>query len=136
MKIKSKNEQFWGGLMNVPVDGEITIGKDGLVEVSDEAAELLLTSESDWHDPSVKAEVAKVEKSEEVNELETELAKLDLAGLIKFAKEDLEIPEAEFAKYAKVKKLMISFIVKKQAQLVADSIEQAAADAEKASTEE
>jgi hypothetical protein len=90
-----------GKFLVVPVDGEVELGKDGSVLVSDEAAKHLLTIPG-WIDTKAKG-LANDEEEEELadeeggeGEVESQwLDGLDLDGLTKLPLEDLnEIAEA------------------------------------------
>jgi hypothetical protein len=44
MKIKTSNESLYGSEVKLPIDGKVSVSKEGIVEVSDVCADLLLNS--------------------------------------------------------------------------------------------
>lgn len=50
MKIKAKNEKIFGSKLIVPFDGLITIGLDGIVEVSENCGKQLIEGTNDWRE--------------------------------------------------------------------------------------
>lgn len=100
-KLVFTDKNHHGHQLNIPVDGEIELGKDGTVLVSDEAAKVLLTIPG-WEDTKAKGLASDEEEEEIVEEdspgeaVESQwLEGLDLDGLAKLSLEDLnEIAEA------------------------------------------
>ena len=56
MQIQSLQKQYYGHEMNLPIDGKVTIGEDGMVEVSDKCAALLLPHVKNWVNPVTEEE--------------------------------------------------------------------------------
>lgn len=85
-QIKSKHPNFQNCTLNAPIDGEITV-VDGIAEVSDELAPLLLANETDW-EALEELEEELEEETEETEEEKTDgLDELTLEEMIDLAKQ-------------------------------------------------
>lgn len=51
INLRTSIKHLFGFTVNVPHDGEIKVSAEGDVEVSEDAAEALLTMPKDWYDP-------------------------------------------------------------------------------------
>lgn len=111
MKIKARNQKVHGTKLNVPCDGLIVIGEDGIVEVSENCGNALLTNPIDWEKIEDGKKTVKEEKSEEELFLEG-LKEATLEELIEMAKE-AGYPEEEYSKFVKKQKLMVAYMTKK-----------------------
>lgn len=109
MKIKARNPKVHGTKLNVPCDGLIVIGTDGITEVSENCGNALLTNPADWE--MVAAGKKEEEKSEEELFLEG-LKEATLEELIEMAQE-AGYPEEEYSKFVKKQKLMVAYMTKK-----------------------
>lgn len=107
MKIKAKNSKVFGIKLNVPVDGLIEIDANGVAEVSEKAANMLVNGTNDW-------EYSKDSEGDgnEVDEVIAGLKKMTLPQMIEMAKE-AGYPESEYQKFAKKEKLMLAYLTKK-----------------------
>lgn len=116
MKIKAKNSKVFGIKLNVPVDGLIEIAANGVAEVSDKAAKMLVDGTNDWE--YVSGEDSGNDNTDEVL---NGIKKMPLAQMIEVAKE-AGYPESEYMKFAKKEKLMAAYLIKKynEAKLVED----------------
>nr|DAN69599.1 MAG TPA: hypothetical protein [Herelleviridae sp.] len=111
MKLKTMNAVLYGQRLSVPVDGTITIGPDGIVNVSDQCAGHLLTL-PDWE----RAEGAKNDEQEEAEVSDDAI----IAGIKKMSLEELiesvseaGYPETEWKRFKKNQKLMAAYAIKK-----------------------
>ena len=106
MKIKAKNPKSVAGTrLIVPVDGLIAIDSEGVVEVSDACAEILVNQTFDWDyaEPKRGAEEKVVEEEEEQEEeepterekFEEELKSMTVAQMKKLCA-DGGLPEGEW----------------------------------------
>lgn len=102
MKIKAKNSKVFGIKLNVPVDGLIEIDANGVAEVSEKAANMLVNGTNDWE----------YSKDNEGDEVLAGLKKMTLPQMIEMAKE-AGYPESEYQKFAKKEKLMLAYLTKK-----------------------
>ena len=107
MKIKAKNSKVFGINLNVPVDGLIEIDANGVAEVSEKAANMLVNGTNDW-------EYSKDSEGDgnEGDEVLAGLKKMTLPQMIEMAKE-AGYPESEYQKFAKKEKLMLAYLTKK-----------------------
>lgn len=97
----------------VPVDGQITIGGDGIVEVSDACAAQLLTIENDWE--SVEGKTKKPDEGTEtdgegVENFEDKVNAMTVAEL-KAMCEEAGLPEEEWKNLKK--KDLVDYVVSK-----------------------
>lgn len=107
MKIKAKNSKVFGIKLNIPVDGLIEIDANGVVEVSEKAANMLVNGTNDWeYSKDVEGD------GNEVDEVLEGLKKMTLPQMIEMAKE-AGYPESEYQKFAKKEKLMLAYLTKK-----------------------
>lgn len=124
MKIKAKNPNVSSMKLIVPVDGLVTVDGEGVVEVSEKCAEVLVKGTNDWNYLEGAAEVEgktendeaedEVDDEEEVSEREKFEAHLDtltFEQLKDLAKEG-QMPEEEYKKLNS-KKLMKAYLLKK-----------------------
>lgn len=107
MKIKAKNSKVFGIKLNVPVDGLIEIDANGVAEVSEKAANMLVNGTNDW-EYSKDSE----DDGNEGDEVLAGLKKMTLPQMIEMAKE-AGYPESEYQKFAKKEKLMLAYLTKK-----------------------
>lgn len=129
MKIKAKNEKIVNMRLCVPVDGIITIGRDGTAEVSPRCAEALVKGTSDWayFTGNVKpVEEKKPEKEAAPAPEKTEREKF-VEGLDGMSFEELKafaaeakFPAEEYEKI-KTKKLMKAYLLTKYDNATADA---------------
>lgn len=108
MKIKAKNSKVFGIKLNVPVDGLIEIDANGVAEVSEKAAKMLVNGTNDWE----YFNDSEGDDGNEVDEVINGLKKMTLAQMINMAKE-AGYPESEYQKFAKKEKLMLAYLIKK-----------------------
>ena len=108
MKIKAKNSKVFGIKLNVPVDGLIEIDANGVAEVSEKAAQMLVNGTNDWEYFNDN----EGGNDNEVDEVINGLKKMTLAQMIDMAKE-AGYPESEYQKFAKKEKLMLAYLIKK-----------------------
>lgn len=108
MKIKAKNSKVFGIKLNVPVDGLIEIDVNGVAEVSEKAAKMLVNGTNDWE----YFNDSEGDDGNEVDEVISGLKKMTLAQMIDMAKE-AGYPESEYQKFAKKEKLMLAYLIKK-----------------------
>lgn len=118
MKIVAE-ESLRGKTYNLPELGTVEIPADGIIELSDEVATLLVTSDIGYSFIGQKSKVEDKEdenKSEETNEVTNQFDSLSLNELIELA-EASNLPEAEWRKFAdntkNPKLLMIKYLTKK-----------------------
>lgn len=115
MKIKAKNPAIFGANLTVPYQGVISIGTDGVVEVSEKAGNFLVSSTNDWEE--VKGEVSsKGKKNDEEKDADetflSNLKKATLEELVAMATE-AGYPEEDWKNFAKKQKLMVAYLTKK-----------------------
>ena len=106
MKIKAKNSRVFGIKLNVPVDGLIEIDANGVAEVSEKAAKMLVNGTNDWEYFNDS------EGGDGVDEVINGLKRMTLSQMIDMAKE-AGYPESEYQKFAKKEKLMLAYLIKK-----------------------
>ena len=126
MKIKTKNRSLLGNRLIVPVDGLVTIDGNGVVEVSEEAAESLLMS-SDWEATEDNQNSKKdsdsnsnpnsnsdddVDPKKEEKEIIAGIKAMELPQLIEMA-EAAEYPKEEWEKHKENAKLLSGYLVGK-----------------------
>ena len=93
-----------GKILILPEIGKVEIPSDGVLELEDHLAKVLVESNIGW-----KYEEGSMEDEE--NE-EIDFSKLNLEELVKLAS-DAGYPQEEFAKYSHNKKLMEKYLKKK-----------------------
>ena len=108
MKIKAKNSKVFGIKLNVPVDGLIEIDANGVAEVSEKAAQMLVNGTNDWE----YFNDSEGDDGNEVDEVINGLKKMTLSQMIDMANE-AGYPESEYQKFAKKEKLMLAYLIKK-----------------------
>lgn len=108
MKIKAKNSKVFGIKLNVPVDGLIEIDANGVAEVSEKAAKMLVNGTNDWE----YSNDSEGGDGNEVDEVINGLKKMTLSQMIDMANE-AGYPESEYQKFAKKEKLMLAYLIKK-----------------------
>lgn len=113
MKIKAKNPSVKSMKLIVPIDGMIDIDANGVAEVTEKAAELLVNKTNDWSyvDSDVKKQVEK-EIVDEDAQVVAGIKKMKIEDMITMAKE-AEYPEAEWNKFSQKPKLMAAYLIKK-----------------------
>lgn len=99
----------------VPIDGMIDIDANGIADISDKAAEMLVNGTKDWGylddaPKNVKAD-SKEEKSED-EQVVAGIKTMKLEDMISMATE-AGYPEAEWKRFAKKDKLMAAYLIKK-----------------------
>lgn len=98
-KLVLQSEAHFNTRHTIPIDGDVEIGPDGSVEVSDEAADILLTVPG-WVDPEAVDDEVDDETVNEIEETKNSgLESVDLDGLDELSAEDL----LEIAKMANIK---------------------------------
>ncbi len=122
MKIKAKKETIASMKLIVPVDGIIVIDAEGVADVSEKCADLLVNNTNDWDYISEKSEkketiseenIVKEEKTDIDNEREM-LEKTVRSAKISELKEmcaEAEFPESEWKNLTKA--LLAAYILKK-----------------------
>lgn len=112
MKIKAKNSSVKSMKLIVPIDGIIDIDANGVTEVTDKAADLLVNKTNDWN--YLDAEDKKLDKEpiDEDAEVVAGIKKMKIEDMIAMAKE-AEYPEAEWNKFSQKPKLMAAYLIKK-----------------------
>lgn len=113
MKIKAKNPAVKSMKLIVPIDGMIDIDANGIAEVTEKAAELLVNKTNDWSyiDSDVKKQAEK-EIVDEDAQVVAGIKKMKIEEMIAMAKE-AEYPEAEWNKFSQKPKLMAAYLIKK-----------------------
>lgn len=113
MKIVALNPSVKSMKLIVPIDGMIDINADGVADVSDKAAELLVNKTNDWTYVD-KAKVTKEEKIEadEDAQVVSGIKNMKIDEMIAMAQE-AEYPEAEWNKFSQKPKLMAAYLIKK-----------------------
>lgn len=113
MKIKAKNPSVKSMKLIVPIDGMIDIDANGVAEVTEKAAELLVNKTNDWSyvDSDVKKQIEK-EIVDEDAQVVAGIKKMKIEEMIAMAKE-AEYPEAEWNKFSQKPKLMAAYLIKK-----------------------
>ena len=61
MQIQSTQAQFYGAKINLPIAGVVAIDANGMVEVSEAVAAILLTSSNDWVDPNATPDAEEID---------------------------------------------------------------------------
>lgn len=121
VKLQTEKRSLFGKKLNIPIDGEVSISKSGMMIVSKEASELLLENyDGTIFNPNEEVEEQEVEEQEvesEKDETEDEDESLDLESLslkelIGVAKE-ADIKEPSYRKFKKDKEGMIKFLQKR-----------------------
>ena len=128
VKLQRKDVHSFGKTIIVP-NAEITIDENGVAEMDEVIADLLLAKTDDWRpledsdskDVKDAGEGAKSDEDEDIDEakekkdeLKSQLGSLTLKEMIELAN-DSELSEEEIKKFSKNKKLMASFLLKKLA---------------------
>lgn len=128
MKVKIKNENEYGKGHILPVIGIVQISDDGIVDVPDDFAEMLVNSSTDWEKVEEVVEQKKVTKPSKVlvdDKKDSEQLPLDekeqnkiRVTLLKLTERDLKVivdeiqtPKTEKNKFVKNKNLMVSYII-------------------------
>lgn len=113
MKIKAKNPSVKSMKLIVPIDGMIDIDANGVAEVTEKAAELLVNKTNDWSyvDSEVKKQLEK-EIVDEDAQVVAGIKKMKIEEMIAMAKE-AEYPESEWNKFSQKPKLMAAYLIKK-----------------------
>ena len=113
MKIVALNPSVKSMKLIVPIDGMIDINADGIADVSDKAAELLVNKTNDWAYVN-KTKVTKEEKVEvdEDAQVVSGIKNMKIDEMIAMAQE-AEYPEAEWSKFSQKPKLMAAYLIKK-----------------------
>lgn len=95
--IKTDNESAWGQKRMFPIDGEVTVGEDGEVEVSEECAELLVKGGVYYYSDEVNDanDDSGEESEEDESEEEEEESEEDEGGEEESEEEEDDIPETK-----------------------------------------
>ena len=112
MKIKAKNSSVKSMKLIVPIDGIIDIDANGVTEVTDKAADLLVNKTNDWNYLDVEDKKLDKEPIDEDAEVVAGIKKMKIEDMIAMAKE-AEYPEAEWNKFSQKPKLMAAYLIKK-----------------------
>lgn len=83
MKIRTTNETLFGSNTIVPIDGQISVDKEGFAEVSSAAGEVLINGNSEW----ASAEEEEVEEEVDNSVLAASIAEASLDQLVQLAKD-------------------------------------------------
>lgn len=110
IKIKAKNPSVKGMKLIVPIDGTIDIDANGVAEVSESAANLLVNKTNDWSYLSEKSETKDI--VDEDAQVVEGIKKMKIDEMITMAKE-AEYPESEWSKFSQKPKLMAAYLIKK-----------------------
>lgn len=115
MKIKAKNPSVKSMALIIPVDGKIEIDANGIVDVSDKAAKMLVNGTRDWdyYDKTLinGNNDSNNEKSED-EVVVSGIKKMKLEEMITMANE-AGYPESEWKRFSKKDKLMAAYLIKK-----------------------
>lgn len=128
MKIKAKNPSVKSMKLAVPIDGIIDIDANGVADISDKAAEMLVNGTRDWGylDPAPKnvKDDSKDEKSED-EQVVAGIKAMKLEDMISMATE-AGYPETEWKRFSKKDKLMAAYLIKKynEAKLNEEAVEE------------
>ena len=138
MKIQAIDEKLRSTKLQVPYDGLISIDANGVAEVSEKAAEILVKGTNDWKYLKGRNNTNKAEKveenastepeptedisslDEESSETEEDETKTIIEGIKKMSLEDMlsmakeaGYPKSEYEKFAKKDKMMAAYLIKK-----------------------
>lgn len=128
MKIKAKNNTVKSMQLMIPYDGIIEIDNEGIAEVSEKAAKVLVECTNDWEYADEKetdvetdnvdetatseADTTETATSEEKDdEIIDGIRNMSLDAMITMATE-AGYPEKDWKKYAKKDKLMAAYLIK------------------------
>lgn len=134
MKIKAKSIAVKSMKLMIPYDGVVEIDNDGIVEVSEKAAKVLVECTNDWEyfdkdevdtadkddvdtadaDDTIATDDADDDKSTNVDEKDEVIEgirNMSLDAMITMATE-AGYPEKDWKKYAKKDKLMAAYLIK------------------------
>jgi hypothetical protein len=112
MKIKAKNPSVKGMKLIVPIDGTIEIDANGIADVSDKAANLLVNNTNDWQFLNAAKADSNDEPEDDDARIVQGIKKMSLEDMISMAQE-AEYPESEWKKFSKKDKLMAAYLIKK-----------------------
>lgn len=133
VKIKSKNPNIKNCKLVVPFDGTITIDSNGEVEVSANAANILVTGTNDWE---YSATPVKAKELTEDEVAANGIKAMSLAELIEMAT-SAGIDKEAYKKFAKNQKVMAAFMITQYNQAkLAGEVEDDEADEETEPTDE
>lgn len=113
MKIKANSDLIKNIKLSVPYDGTIEVDENGVVEVSQSCAEILVNGTHDWHYlDDTKGAI----DDADINSLLNKIKSAPLEELVSIAKE-AGYDEKEWSKFAKnsksAQKLMSGYLIKK-----------------------
>lgn len=129
MKIKAKNNTVKSMQLMIPYDGIIEIDNDGIAEVSEKAAKVLVECTNDWEYADEKETNAETDNADETTTSEADIVdetatseekndeiidgirNMSLDAMITMATE-AGYPEKDWKKYAKKDKLMAAYLIK------------------------
>lgn len=110
MKIKAKNPSVKGMKLIVPIDGTIDIDANGIAEVSENAADLLVNKTNDWSYLSEEPETKEI--ADEDAQVVAGIKKMKIEEMVAMAKEAGYL-ESEWNKFTQKPKLMAAYLIKK-----------------------
>lgn len=128
MKIKAKNSTVKSMQLMIPYDGIIEIDNEGIAEVSEKAAKVLVECTNDWEYADKEETDAEADNTDETSTSEEKDAEtstseekddeiidgirnMSLDAMITMATE-AGYPEKDWKKYAKKDKLMAAYLIK------------------------
>lgn len=115
MKIKAKNPSVKSMALIIPVDGKIEIDANGIVDVSDKAAKMLVNGTKDWDyydKPLINGNDDSNNEKSEDEVVVSGIKKMKLEEMIAMANE-AGYPESEWKRFSKKDKLMAAYLIKK-----------------------
>ena len=103
MKIHAKNETVKSTKLILPIDGLITIDKDGIAEVSDKCGEILINSTNDWlaMGKTTKTDVPEEDDKKDERELFVDKLNASTIAELKAMCAEAECPEKEWKSFGK-----------------------------------
>lgn len=112
MNIKAKNPSVKSMKLIVPIDGVIDIDANGVADVTEKAAELLVNKTNDWSYLDAPKTEEKDNTIDEDAEVVAGIKKMKIEEMVAMAKE-AEYPEAEWNKFSQKPKMMAAYLIKK-----------------------
>lgn len=112
MNIKAKNPSVKSMKLIVPIDGVIDIDANGVADVTEKAAELLVNKTNDWSYLDAPKTEGKDNTIDEDAEVVAGIKKMKIEEMVAMAKE-AEYPETEWNKFSQKPKMMAAYLIKK-----------------------
>lgn len=117
VKIKVKNQNLINKSIYVPVDGEVKVNQEGIIEVSKKVSELLVKDSINYEyyekeeivDSPLEDDKGVIEKKEEFTK--EDLSKLEIKDLVEIL-ENAGIDKSKYDKFTSKKGLLINYILK------------------------